>query len=168
MASGSIGRIRKVKTYSQSQAVGCDATDLQEFGKNIRKAYPKVYKSLQAELKAIGEDIAYDARMNAAMHSKRIAHTVKVRVRGMNLYVEAGGKEAPHAAAFEHKGVPGKFRHPVFGRWDVKSPGKNGTDPREQEAHPFLSPAAQKNSAQGVRRLEAALDRAMREVGFRN
>ena len=168
LPDGSFSRVRKVKTYSQSVGVGVDASDLRVLGQNLRKARPDLYKKLQAELRAIGDDVAYDAQMRAAQHSNRIARTIKVRVRGMNLFVEAGGKDAPHAAAIEHKGVEGKFRHPVFGRWDVKRPGKNGRDPREQDAHPYLAPAARANSAQAIRRLEAAIDKTMRDAGFRN
>jgi hypothetical protein len=52
--------------------------------------------------------------------------------------VKAGGAKAPSGAPFENHGQPGQFRHPVFG---------NKSNWVNQEARPFLAPAADDKSA---------------------
>jgi hypothetical protein len=90
--------------------------------------YKAVRRSVLIEAKAMAED----AKRRASW-STRIPGTVKASAQGMNTaVVKAGGASAPHAAAFEHAGKEGPFRHPVHGH-DVWV---------SQDAHPFLHPAA--------------------------
>ena len=66
-------------------------------------------------------------------------------------------RESPTAAAaFEHKGVPGNFRHPLFG---------NRAYWYEQRAHPYLRPAAEmlapKVADEVLDAVGAAIDKAL-------
>jgi hypothetical protein len=115
--------------------VRIDAKELAVFAKRLRLAAPELEKDFLKAESAAGEIIASAAREKADF-STRIPASIKVRRRGSRVRVVAGGAQAPHAAPFENHGVPGTFRHPVFGNYDVWV---------SQAAQPFLTPAAEEN-----------------------
>ena len=104
-----------------------------------------------------GEEVANEARMLASW-STRIPGSVRLIARGLNSAVKAGGSAAPHAKPYEHSGVAGTFRHPVFGNRENWVP---------QKARPFLGPAAAANSYQTRRNAEVAVQLVLFEAGFR-
>ena len=136
-----------------------DTKDVTRFASQMRKAAPLVYKDLGQNLRAAGELVANDARRRASF-SSNIPATIKVRRRAAAVAVQAGPGTFPHAgeaAAFEHQGNPGTFRHPVFGHREVWV---------NQQAHPFLQPAAEANVEQVAQMMENAFEQAFREAGL--
>jgi len=119
-----------------------DTKGLQKLAADCKAAEPGLQKEFYAGLAAGAEPVVAQAKQNAQF-SKRIPGTIKARRRGVRVRVEAGGDDAPHAAALENNGQAGSFRHPVFGNYD------NWVS---QPAHPFLTPAAEE-SADDVERL---------------
>ncbi len=123
-----------------------DTSELKRFAADCKAAVPGLEKEFYASLAAAGEIVAARARSKAP--SSRIAGTIHTRRRGVRVRIEAGGDAAPHAAPLENHGVPGSFRHPVFGNYD------NWVS---QPARPFLTPAAEES----VGEVEAAVLRAV-------
>jgi len=160
MAEGTY-KLTKHRTAIVSKPIDvvADATDIRTLGKNLRKGKPEVYRALRFELETIGEIVADRAIIISRRSSDRIWKTIRVRTTaGLNAFVEAGGDEAPHAAAFEGTGGRGKFRHPVYGntrRWV------------SQETHPYLAPAFRATGPEVQRLLDEAVERGMRRAGFR-
>lgn len=111
-----------------------DVSQLKALARSLKLAAPELEKNFHTALVAAGELVAIEARQQSSW-SHRIPKTIRVRRRGLGVRVEAGGDAAPHAAPLEHGGIPGKFRHPVFG-------GLYTDEWVDQEARPFLTPAA--------------------------
>lgn len=142
-----------------ADAITIDTSSFTRFARDIRKCSTLVSKNLKAELKQAGEIVAIQARLNASF-STRIPATIKVRSAGGVIRVIAGGQSAPHkgeAEAFEHKGVPGTFRHPVYGN---KKKWVN------QRAHPYLRTAAETHRKAALDAAERAVQKAFREAGL--
>src|SRR5438105_3625133 len=93
-----------------------DVSQLKKLATDLRRASPLLAKSFLAELGRAGDVVAQSAKEKASF-SSRISGTIKVRRRGVAVRVQAGGDAAPDAAPFEHGGVGGSFRHPVFGNY---------------------------------------------------
>lgn len=99
-------------------AVRVDARSISRASREVRRASPAAWKALRAELVAIGNVVAQDARSDAS-YSTRIPGSIKVRVTsGGNVKVVMGGDAAPNAVPIENGGR-GHVRHPVFGNRDV-------------------------------------------------
>lgn len=122
-----------------------EATGLRQLGRELRAMRPEIYRTVQKALRAAGEEMAEDARERASW-STRIPGTIKVSASGIDsIVLKAGGGKnstAPHAAAYEHAGAEGTFRHPVHG--DPTLTRDEWTWVRE-EARPFLLPAVMEN-----------------------
>lgn len=116
--------------------LSADASSLRKLGTALRKSKPKIHRQMGKELLAVGELVAVEARDKASW-STRIPHTITVRRRGLNT-VEVRAS-APHAAAYEHAGREGQFRHPVYGRGDE---ARDQWTWVSEDARPFLHPAA--------------------------
>lgn len=134
-----------------------DVTELQDLSKDLRRLSPSLQKGFLKQLGATGEVVAREARSNAGF-STRIPASVKVRRRGVQVRVQAGGAKAPHAAALEHGGLAGQFRHPVFGNRAVWV---------DQAAHPFLEPALHSAIVPLELGIIRAVDDAFHRAGFR-
>ena len=125
----------------RSGGVGIDTSAFKLLAKDLRKANVLASRNLRAGLRGVGEVVAVEARSRAAQYSSTIPPTIKVRVAGTTVSVQAGSADVPIAALFElgntggrksaAASVRGSFRHPVFGH-DVWV---------EQPMHPFLRPA---------------------------
>lgn len=125
-----------------------DASSLRTLGAQLRKAQPAMYRAAKTSLRAVGEKVAVRARANASW-STRIPATVKVRSAGLtSVIVSAGGPAAPEAKPLEHAGASGTFRHPVFGNRNVWV---------DQQARPFLHPAAMEDLQGSAEAVSAAL-----------
>lgn len=115
----------------------------------VRIANPQIAGEIRGALRKGGEAVKLDASRRAWSSSSRIPGTLKVRTNGFNVSVIAGGSGAPHAAAFEHLGRPGTFRHPVYGNRRVWV---------SQQAHPFLGPAFEAKQETLIREVIHAVD----------
>jgi hypothetical protein len=121
--------------------VGIDASAFKVLAKNLRKADRLAYRNMHTGLRAAGELVATEARAIAARDSTSIPPTIKVRVAGSTVSVQAGSASVKIAPLFELGNTGGSksasaaekrtFRHPVFNR-DVWV---------SQPMHPFLRPA---------------------------
>lgn len=133
-----------------------DTSGLNDLAKALRKAAPEVSKEFGTALRAAGVLVANEAKQRAGF-SSRIPGSIRVRRSATQVKVMAGNDNAPHAAAFEHKGEPGTFRHPVYGNQDVWV---------AQPAHPYLTPAAEAREAETLVLVMAAVDTAFERAGF--
>jgi hypothetical protein len=136
-----------------------DVSELKGLGKALHRAAPAVEKDFNKGLLAYGELVAVDAKSKAGF-SSRIPATIKARRRARSVSVVAGGPSAPHAPAFENKGRQGSFRHPVF---------RTAANPDtwvQQQAHPFLGPAAEENVEKGLAIILHEVDSAIVRSGI--
>lgn len=140
-------------------AFGVDAQGFKKFQADIRRADPKAQRLLLKRIKDRVSEVIVPAAQSKASFSSRIAGSIKVSSTAKGVSVKAGGPTAPHAAAFENRGVFGKFRHPVFGQRDQKW--------AEQDAHPFLTPAGEEHEADLVDAAIQGVDDWVTEIGFR-
>lgn len=123
---------------------------------------PKELKvQLRPGLRKAGEAVRDQARANASW-SRRIPAATRVSVgftkRNPGVSVQVTRSRAPHARPLEHGGLPGSFRHPVFGHRDRWV---------SQRARPFLARAAEQKAPQAERDIADVVDRVTREAGFR-
>ncbi len=140
-----------------NSAASIDTTDLVKFAKLMAQAAePNLDREFNKALRAAALPVAEVAKQLASW-SSRIPATIKIAGGARWIVIKAGGKGAPHAAAFEHKGKPGTFRHPMFGNRDVWV---------AQKARPFLVPALVANHENIRRDAEAAVILVLREAGF--
>jgi hypothetical protein len=148
--------------------VAIDARELKVFASAMRKVSRRAGTETRLALREGGEIIAAEARILAAQHSKRIPDTIKTRVLGASVIIEAGGDAAPNAVPFEvgnagtGRGLlrserTGKFRHPVFGNRSVWV---------DQDTHPSLGPAAVANQDKALEQIASGLNRAFRTAGL--
>jgi hypothetical protein len=134
--------------------VTIDTSSFAKFARDLKRAEPRLAKSLRTNMKAAGEIVAEDARQRAGF-SSRIPQNIKVGVAGSRIRVYVSAKKAPEARPLEHGGREGSFRHPVFGNRENWVP---------QPARPFLRPALRAKSALVVIAAKKAVDDALREV----
>ena len=126
-----------------TELVRIDARSFKKFSSTLRKAAPELAVGMRVKLKAAGQIVADDAKSRSA-YSTRIPGSIRVSIAAGKVTIVAGGAKAPDAGPLENKGLPGSFRHPVFGNRAVWV---------AQQARPFLHPA-----------LEAKKDEAMAAV----
>jgi hypothetical protein len=75
-------------------------------------------RRLRTEVQRIGKPVLDQVKANASW-SSRIPRATRIKVgysktrAGVTIVTSA--KRAPHARPYEHDGVPGTFRHPVYG-----------------------------------------------------
>jgi len=82
--------------------------------------------------------------------SERIAGSIfATRTRGLQVFVRAGGSNAPFAKAVENHGE-GYVRHPVFGRYPMTRAGSHSA---------YLRPALEVGAIALQKRTEAAVNR---------
>lgn len=150
-------------TTSLTGLGGVDTRDFSRFARALRRAAPESSRGLRRALRTAGELVAADARMRAGEWSESIPPTIRTRVRGATVYVEAGGKGAPFAAAMEDgsKGNRHRFnRHPVF----AQVGSREYRDPHRwvnQPIKPYLGPAVDAQRAAVAALVLRALDDAV-------
>lgn len=131
-----------------------DTRQIKGFATALRLAETPTYTRLRVALREAGNIVADDARARSSW-STRIPGSIRVRATAASVSVIAGGHAAPNAAPLEHRGMPGTFRHPVFGHeatWAT------------QQARPFLAPALSANIERTTVMVMDAIDSAVREV----
>ncbi len=137
--------------------VEIDAKEINKFLRDLKASGLTSDLKMRAQfaesLKAAGELVAAAARRNASF-STRIPRTIRTRRRGGAVEVVAGGPKAPGAMPIDNRGVPGLFRHPVFGH-DVWV---------KQQAQPFMEPALAEAGPAAEAAIEAELDRTIHKV----
>lgn len=153
-------KIKTFKTASSSQSGASfviDTSQLKEIGKRLRAANPVLAKQLRLRLRALGQEVADEAKEQADW-STRIPGSIRVRVSGFSVKVVANADgTAPDAAPYEHNGVAGPFRHPVFGNTDVWV---------SQDSRPFLAPALESKADLVEVIATGIIDDTLREVGI--
>lgn len=144
-----------------------DTEALAGMAARLRRCSPVAYRAMRGSLRAAVTPIAEDAAARASVHSRTVPGSVRIRVTGgASVKILAGGERAPVGAPMEHRGVPGIFRHPLWGNWG-KAPFKNtgkqwvAGDPRNQSAHPFLGPAAEAGSPAAAVKVSDAIESAV-------
>ena len=143
---------------SKVNAITVDVSGFTKFNRALRTADKDMQKLLTKQIKSqVTGAVVPAARANASFSTK-IPGTIKVSSTIKGVSVKAGGPKAPAAAAFEHGGQPGVFRHPTFGDREVWS---------NQTAHPFLTPAIKSNESALVDSVTKAFDAWAEEAGFR-
>lgn len=125
------------------------------FYKAVKASDKQLAASLRKQLQTVGNTVRDRAKGNASW-SARIPSSIKTSVTQKGVSVKAGGAKAPHAAAFEHGGKPGMFRHPVFGNREMWV---------NQPARPYLAPAM--NADEAAAGVLNAIDEWVRSTGFR-
>jgi hypothetical protein len=70
---------------------GIDTREFRAVAQALKKAQPLLRRELVANLRVAGELVAKDARSIISEHSTSIPPTIKTRVRGVGVSVEAGG-----------------------------------------------------------------------------
>jgi hypothetical protein len=134
--------------------VTVNTSGLRDAAAALRHAARRLPTAHRTALREGAEKIAVDARAKASW-SIRIPGSVRVKTFGRRISVTA---DAPNAAPLENRGKRGTFKHPVFGNADVVV---------EQEARPFLHPAAELNEPKLVDGVLQAIDKTMTEAGFK-
>ncbi len=138
--------------------VGVDG--LKDLSKDLAAIDKQIRQDFGGMLRAAAQPVVDQATANAGF-STRIPGTIRVKAAGgtatATIRVTAGGNKAPGAAALEHGGMPGSFRHKVFGH-DVWV---------EQPARPFLLPALVTGADQVVERVADGTEAFFRAHGWR-
>jgi hypothetical protein len=108
-----------------------DTTSFTKFGQSMRAAGGRVKNVVSQSLVDVAPKVVATAKVNASF-SKKIPDTITSVPIDVGVMIVAGGPSVPEAELYENKGVPGKWRHPLFG---------NTQHWYSQTAHPFLAPA---------------------------
>lgn len=150
----------KVSTSTvKSAGVTVDLEDFRKLARQLRKADRELNLSVKRMLRAMGAEVADEAKSKASEFSTQIPPGIAVRLSGMTVAVvsktelgvleEVGGKS--------HPGVT--WRHPVFGNRDASWV--------VQHTHPYLLPALRDKSEEvesaTARIVGLVLDRALEE-----
>ncbi|MGH3521314.1 MAG: hypothetical protein ACRDU4_00470, partial [Mycobacterium sp.] len=115
-------------------------------------------KDVDAGMFKAAQIVAKYAKQNAGW-SRRIPRTIRVRrIKLMNITVQAGGPDAPHARVFEPSNGRA-VRHPVFAR----GPKAKWTWVT-QKPKPFMAPALARARKDIVRDAMDGIDQALGKV----
>lgn len=139
-----------------------DTTDFKVFARHLRAASVELRKELLVNMRAVGGVVATEAKAQVSGSSATVPDSIKVRISGVNVAVQAGGPGVPMGGLLELGNVGGSgssFRHPVFGNWAVADPSK-----LNQPTHPYLAPALQAKSDAVIAGVLDALDHAVVEA----
>ena|ERR1017187_2346496 len=120
-------------------------TEFHDLAINFRAIEPLLYRCLTSSLRASGQLVADDAKERAS-YSKSIPDSIKVRVQGLTVTVQADRTDISSLEEF----APGHWDHPVFGSGSVT-----------QIAHPFLYPALAAKGEQAATQIELAVEAAL-------
>lgn len=134
--------------------------ELRALSKGAKGADRVAARALRDGLRAAGELVAADARSRASW-SSRIPGSIAVKVRAGYAEVSAGGGGAPHAAAYEHEGRTGVFRHPV-NAWARHDRGEWVW--ANNPARPFLGPALESHAVEAADLIGGSVADSLREV----
>jgi hypothetical protein len=147
------------KTISLSADFSIQVDGFKNAARDLKAAGPQFKKQLNAGLKGAVSGVVADAKSNADF-SPAIARSIRSSASSNGVSIVAGGNSAPAAAAFENNGLPGTFKHPVF--------GSKTTSWVNQKAHPFLAPAINANvNTTLLDAAQAAMDQVLLDAGFK-
>ncbi len=133
-----------------------DTTSLKKLVRDLELSEPGIVKETNVALREGAAIVALKAK-GLASWSSTIPGSVRVAGAGARTVVKAGGDGARHAAAYEHRGSPGVFRHPVYGNRNVWV---------DQRARPFLGPALASSEPEVVEVVVRRLDVMFRSHGL--
>jgi hypothetical protein len=137
------------------------ASEIQKLVADLGKVPVELRRELRPAVRAAAQEVLQEARSRASW-SSRIPSATRLQMRfsgrraGASIVVSAA--RAPHGRPYEHGGVPGSFRHPVYGNRD------NWVT---QSARPFLWPAAAAKREAAAREIDKAVERVLRRTGWR-
>ena len=147
---------------------GVGVAGLNKLSADLRRAADKeMLAEIRSSFKAAAELVKAEAKQNFSW-SSRIPGSVRSQIPYGNIThvrVLAGGKRAPHAAAFENHGQPGTFRHPVFANRGLH--GDRSVPWVDQQARPGLLPALQSKIEAVIAEVRKGIDRAFTKAGAR-
>jgi hypothetical protein len=168
---------------------GIDASEFKGVAQALKAAQPMLRRELIRNLKAAGALVARDAAAIVAPHSESIPPTIKVRQRGLSIWVEAGGIANRRTLARQiftegYSTSTSKSRAertaeegvPLAGLFELGNKGKRtaggafrhpvfGTNTWvSQETHPFLVTAGKRNQAKIDALVYEALDAVAEEI----
>lgn len=132
--------------------------DLQKGLKNLGEV--ELPKAIRLAGKAIGQQVSSEVRTAAAAFSKsgRLASTVTYRATKTSVSIKAGGTRGPYWKFIDFGGSVGRGHHKGGGgaiKRDFQSDGR------------IMYPTVRKDRPQVIRQYHDALERAIREAGFK-
>jgi hypothetical protein len=133
-----------------------DTSDIRRMARDLESTVPGIKKEVGTATKEAGLVVAMEARALSSW-SSRIPESVRAAGGLAKVVVRAGNANAPHAAPYEHGGLPGTFRHPVYGNRQVWV---------QQAARPFLAPALERKAALFEERVYRGVDMVFNAAGF--
>lgn len=137
------------------------SSELRRLSKDLNGIPKDLRKKLRPAIKKAAMPVLQQAKRNASW-SRRIPKATRVATRfakrDPHVAIIVNRKRAPHSHAYENKGKPGTFRHPVFG---------NRRNWVTQEARPFLAPAVRAKGRAVESEITKAVDDTTRAAGFR-
>lgn len=137
------------------------ADEIEELIRDLGKIPPELKRQLRPGLREAAKPVLDQARRNASW-STRIPKATRISLqfagRTPGVAIVTNVKKAPHSRAYENKGEPGTFRHPVYGNRDVWV---------SQKARPFLYPAVVQKAPGVERDIARVVDNVTRTAGFR-
>lgn len=143
---------RQNTKYQMGLMINMD--EIKIFAQILRSADKVMYKYLHDRLLEAGKLVADEAKSNAGSWSSKIPSAVRVRSTVGSVSIIVDRTFAPDARPYEHGGLSGTFRHPVFnkGGW-ASSP-----------ARPFLTTALASKQREVLNRVNLAVDETLAEI----
>ncbi len=135
----------------------CDASDMRALSRELLRADKASQAAFYGSLEAAGHLVEAKAAENLSGYPS-LRGTGRVVRRGVSVRISFGDGNDSFARPLEHRGRPGKFRHPVWGHKDRKW--------ADQEAHPFLIPAAHEVEPAVIATVDHAIEKAFTQLGF--
>lgn len=132
-----------------------DIGSVSKLASAFKVASPAVAKSFRANMRTAADATVKDAQDRISPHSNKIPASIRRGGSVGTLTVSAGGPKAPNAAPLENGGQDGEFRHPLFG---------DRNDWVNQQAHPFLHPAAEAQADVLGVKIDAVIDEAIKAL----
>ena len=134
-----------------------DVSGMLGFADSILAVGPRLEEEETAAFAEIGKVVVAKAQGKSSW-SSRIPQTIHSYPRGLSVTLIAGeGESHPgEAAAYEHKGVGGTFRHPVYGNTKAWV---------NAQARPFMLPSVTESYAEMEALCERAAETAIATLG---
>lgn len=117
---------------------------------------------LFARLQQAAEIIADDARKRAALWSRRMPLSVRIRGGSTRVTITGGGTRAPQYYTFEGKPSGAPRSHPVWGHGPRETWHWVAQDPR-----PTLAVAAESKADEAAAKFAEIVDDWTRQLGYR-
>lgn len=132
---------------------GVRVEGLKELRRSLNRIDPTLTKELRVELKAIGDDVAADARRAVPQRTGQARASIRSGVSGNNAYVAGGKKRVPYYGWLDFgTRTPRRGQPRSVGPWR-----RSGTGPKGGR---FIYPAIDDNRSMIKRRALQAFNKA--------